>query len=258
MNCPDARPLLHAYFDRELDLVRSLEVESHLTDCSGCDRAYQSLEVLRRNIRSGGLYHHAPPALAANIRSRSTRTGASTTKARHFAWRWDWTFAAAAMLALAVTGVSWLVMSNRRSAGGLLAQEVVSAHVRSLMADHATDVTSTDQHTVKPWFAGKLDFSPPVIDLAPEGFPLTGGRLDYLSGRAVAALVYGRRKHVINLFVWPARESPDSVRAGPPMNGFNVVHWAQAGMDWWAVSDLNAIELGQFAELIRARVVASK
>jgi anti-sigma factor RsiW len=139
--------------------------------------------------------------------------------------------------------------ASRPSQSDLLTQQVLASHVRSLMADHLTDLPSSDQHTVKPWFDGKLDFSPPVKDLSSKGFPLVGGRLDYLQDRPVAALVYQRRKHFINLFIWPSPES--STQRMAMQHGYNIHHWADSGMTFWAVSDLNNSELEEFVRLIR-------
>ena len=148
---------------------------------------------------------------------------------------------------------TWIVARLPSAGGdGAIAREAVSSHIRSLMASHLTDVTSTDQHTVKPWFAGKLDFSPPVTDFAAAGYPLIGGRLDYLEGHPVAALVYMHRKHVINVFVWPAAGAREELAPAMTQQGFHVFHDTHAGMNYWLVSDLNAQELETFARMLTA------
>jgi anti-sigma factor RsiW len=165
-----------------------------------------------------------------------------------------WWLAIAASLLLA--GVSWF--AGRPMLGTSLndpiAQQVVASHVRALLVDHLMDVVSSDRHTVKPWFAGKLDFAPVVVDLSAEGFPLIGGRLDYLEHRPVAAVVYQRRQHVINLFVWPSERPTDDDLQVETYHGYQVVRWNQAGATYWAISDLNASELRQFSHLVRERV----
>jgi Predicted transmembrane transcriptional regulator (anti-sigma factor) len=230
MSCEEARDLLHGYLDNELDLGAALEFERHLRGCAACERDYTNQQTLRSAIRSQAPYFKAPARLGRNVRPM----------------RWAVPLALAAALTLMIAGT--LATMRLQQRGDLMAQDVVSGHVRSLMANHLTDVPSSDRHTVKPWFLGKLDFSPDVKDLGPQGFPLVGGRLDYVKDRPAAALVYQRGKHVINLFVWKSGVGPEGRET---TQGYNLSRWNSGGLSYWAVSDLNAAELEEFAKLVR-------
>jgi len=245
VDCRDVQNLLHPYLDGELDLVRHLQIEHHLAECAACAERNLGLQRLRETITAAPLYHRAPAALRARLQAAPAPL---STDGRP-RWRIRVAFAATAAAAL-LCGVAVVPWSGAAAENRLVA-EVVAGHVRSLQAEHLTDVASSDRHTVKPWFRGRLDFSPPVPDLAPQGYPLSGGRLDYLSDRPVAALVYGRRQHVINLFLWPA--ATDDERAVRPLSrqGFHVRTWRQSGMTYWAISDLNPQELDEFVRLFR-------
>ena len=232
MNCGEAKDLLGAYFDEELDLVNSVAIERHLGECAACSAALERQQVLRQAIRSQAPYYAAPPELRSRLRA--------VRGARRINLAPQWALAAAVVLAVAAV---WTVATPSHPA---LEDEVVSAHVRSLLADHLMDVPSTDRHTVKPWFAGKLNFAPEVVDHSAEGFTLEGGRLDYLNDRPVAALIYKCRLHTINVFTWPA-EGEMAVRMDS-RQGFNVGHWKHAGMEWWVVSDLSGAELKELAK----------
>ena len=250
MNCEEAKPLLPAYADGELDLPRALALEQHLDGCAACAAALRELRALKQGVR-GTTYHRAPDTLRARLAASLPAAPATAPVPAPAAVRrrrdWSrWSLPIAAALALAV-GLNVMLAGQR--AQQALSAELVDSHVRSLQQDHVADVASTDQHTVKPWFTGKLDYAPPVRDLAAQGFPLQGGRLDYVDHRTVAALIYHRNKHVINLYVWPT----DRADAGPgsqAREGYSLVHWRSSGMEWWAVSDLNAAELTQFARLV--------
>lgn len=250
MDCESTSELLDGYLDGELDLVRSLEVERHLQDCPSCGQFLARRLSLRRELASAALYHPAPVALQERVRAALHRMEVVPRLPRSIKWR---RLAAVGGIA-AVLLIAFGIAARRRapSRADMLAHDVIASHVRSLLADHLADVASNDRHTVKPWFNGSLDFSPWVGDLADEGFPLVGGRLDYLDGRSVAALVYRRRKHVINLFEWPA-SGGDSTAALERQKGYQVLHWTAEGMNWWAISDLNAQELDDFGQLVRAR-----
>jgi anti-sigma factor RsiW len=255
VNCDAAISLVHGYVDGELDLTSALALERHLSQCAACARRYENVRTLSSVLRDGALYYETPPALQRRVR-RALR---QSSESRGFGWllprfSLGWVAAAAAAGILVVVLAGGLL--PQFTAGTLdsrIGQEVIASHVRSLMADHLTDVLSSDQHTVKPWFAGKLDFSPPVKDLAADGFPLVGGRLDYIERRPVAVLVYRRRKHTINLFEWPDQSAPSPTRSENTPRGYNLVNWNENGMTYWAASDLDATELAGFAKLISRR-----
>jgi anti-sigma factor RsiW len=248
MTCDVAQPFLDAYVDRELEASDSLNIEQHLKTCESCSRLHARLETLRGVIEAQAPRYRAPDALRKRIQSdlrASTRPPALRFKAV-FDWRWG----AIAASVLVLTAAIWqMQLRPRQERDTLIAREIVSSHVRSLMANHLVDEPSSDQHTVKPWFAGKLDFSPAVKNLDTEGFPVAGGRLDYIDNRPVAAIVYRRRQHVINLFVWPSAPGSGEARSSVTMNGFNTIGWRSDGMRYWAISDLNKQELELFSRL---------
>ena len=247
MSCHETRNLIHGYLDGELDLVKSLEIEEHLEGCDSCAQTDKGMRGLQSSVGNGALRFDPPADLEARLRSALNRESASDPRPRVDRWRW----LVAGVSLVGLLCVIWIVMANltRQAPGDAMAQEIVSSHVRSLMADHLTDVPSSDRHTVKPWFDGKLDFSPPVKDLSQQGFNLHGGRLDYIANRAVAALVYQRGRHSINVFVWPSTEA--TVRqTNSVSNGYNVIRWSNGGMAYWVVSDLNLAELQQFVQLL--------
>ena len=242
MTCEQVQELIHAYIDGELDLVNNLEIEGHLGACEVCQSEYRRHLNLVALVQ-GGAQHFAAPDI---LRKRIQRQARTTPRSR----RW---LAIAAAVILALSGGLLLKIWAARSQSttdDLVAQEVVSSHIRSMMLNHLVDVPSSDQHTVKPWFNGKLDFAPDVKDLADQGFPLIGGRLDYVDNRTVAALVYQRRKHSINLFIWPSSRVTDKSTQQFSVNGYNIIHWTNSGATYWAVSDVNNADLSEFAKLV--------
>jgi mycothiol system anti-sigma-R factor len=263
LSCKLTQRFVPGYLDGELDLSRTIEMETHLQVCAECARELERQQSLRAALQRSSLAYAAPEALRERIQSSLRAAAPVEVPERASGWnamqflrpllvlRWAGAFAVLALCAV----IAWQLVPGLRgpSSDQRLAAEVLTSHVRSLEASHLLDVASTDQHTVKPWFDGRLDFSPPVEDLASDDFPLVGGRLDYLEGRQVAALVYQRRKHFINVFVWPDTRGSGSTQTIQPQQGYNMTRWSRGGFQFWAVSDVNAQDLADFVRLLQAR-----
>lgn len=240
--------VLDAFIDGELDAEHAAQVSAHAASCGRCAAVVEDRRALRESVRRSE-YRPAPEALRRAVLRSVRERGESVVRGRTPLWAWG-SLAACLMLSAALL---WVLVGARVASGeDLLVRDAVSSHIRSLMASHLADIATSDQHTVKPWFAGKVDFSPKVTDFQAEGFPVTGGRLDYIAGRPVAAVVYQRRAHIINLFTCP----DSTARARSPHalqdRGYNAVAWSDGAMRYCAVSDLAAPELMTFAELVRA------
>lgn len=238
------RELLHAYVDGELDLANAREAERHLQSCADCRGTEKAIRQLRNALTSEATAYRAPAHLRRNVRAALRREAKSTQQPFS---PWLMFASGAALAAVLVAGVLFQTIRTART--NTIVDQIVANHVRSLLAAHLVDVTSSDQHTVKPWFDGKTDFAPVVRDLSANGFPLVGGRLDYLDGKTVSALVYQRNKHPINLFITPAQTTRKSSPSVTTRRGYNVLSWENNGMNYWVVSDLNADELREFADL---------
>lgn len=255
MNCDEVSRFIHAYSDGELDLPRSLEVEEHLRTCAACEASYENLRALKRSTSAA--YFPVPDGLRENVLTavRRTRPIDIFNARRDFRpWLLTGLAIAAAVLLGFFLGRSFV---HRAPEQALLA-EITDSHIRSLVGTHLTDVISSDQHTVRPWFEGKLDFAPPVEDLSGSGFPLIGGRVEYIDGRPAAALVYERRKHFINLFIWPASDGAAPITATKPRRGYSILHWQRAGMNYWAVSEISEDDLRKFAAAFSDAVAPSR
>jgi anti-sigma factor RsiW len=245
MTCDEAEILLHALIDGELDAGHAREVEAHLAACAKCAAAARDYREMQKTMADGALRYAAPPELRRRIEASLPQARAPTRRAmlKGFAM-------GSALSAIAASGLFAVILRGDDEAR--LQSEFVSAHLRSLQANHLTDVVSTDQHTVKPWFNGRLDVAPPVADLSSQGFALIGGRLDYIDGRPVGALIYRRRQHVINLFVTQGAGTEPRAAKVETVQGFNIRRWSERGLDYWAVSDLARDELANFGEKFAA------
>ena len=251
MTCDEARILLHALLDNELDAGHAREVEAHIAGCPACAAEFSAQRDMQRVLADADLRYTAPASLRARIEASlpqpQRQQPSRRSVLRGFAM-------GSAVSALAASGVVALVL--RQDDQQRILSEVVSAHLRSLQAGHLIDVVSTDQHTVKPWFNGKLDVAPPVVDLAAQGFTLVGGRLDYIDARAIGAVVYKRRQHVINLFVAAAPNPNHTPARGEAIQGFNTQRWSDQGLRFIAISDLASDELREFHSKFEATLRA--
>ena len=257
MNCADCELLLHPLIDGELDAAHAREVEAHVTTCAGCAEKLKTLRAMREAMAGADLKFAAPASLRDRIEAALPSPSAQIIAPRRFSHPSRRTFfggfavGSALSAAIAATLVVGVFRSDQNQQ---VAGEVVSAHIRSLQAGHLMDVETSDQHTVKPWFDGRVDVAPPVIDLTAQGFTLLGGRLDYIDGEPVASVVYQRRKHVINLFVAQRLGVKQAGAMAETIQGYNVHHWSEQGLDFWAVSDLAGDELDEFVQKISAAV----
>jgi anti-sigma factor RsiW len=244
MQCNEVQSVLNAYADKELSSVETEQVLMHLQSCEACSRDHSEITLLKGAVNSDHLYQQAPRHLKQSLSASLCQS--ETTPA----------FFGTAKLAYGMAGLllgtllTWTTLTyiDKQQARDTILSSLASAHIRSLMAGHLTDVASSDTHTVKPWFHGQLDFSPPVIDLTSQGYPLIGGRLEYLSSGTAAALVYRHRKHTVNLFIQP--KSSHASTQTTPYNGYNIIHWDTGNLSFWAVSDLNRADLENFHKLL--------
>lgn len=254
--CAGWQLILHGFIDGELDAAHSLQLEKHLATCSHCVDQLAVFQAQKKIVSQRGVSWRTPDHVRAQVlavisseaatqaRSLSGRTNKDNDqkfKAFEFLKRWIFVPSLAALAASLFLVIA--PIQDRSS----VQDEVLASHIRSLLANHLTDIATSDQHTVKPWFNGKVDFSPPVVDLASQGFPLVGGRIDYIGGRVVAALIYRRHGHPINVFVWPA---PHIVTNLVTRDGYNIANWSKDGLNFWAVSDASADDVARLRQAL--------
>ncbi|WP_347905172.1 anti-sigma factor [Pseudomonas purpurea] len=240
LDCTACQTLIHGYLDQELDTATAANVARHLTGCAECKRLHDEVQLLMASMKRHALYYTAPPSLTHSVFASVSPPHSAFSRLR------QWLAPAFSATALALAAVLYIATPSSEQP---LLEEAVSSHVRSLMGDHLNDVVSSDRHTVKPWFTGKLDFAPPVFDYSAQGYPLLGGRLDYLQHQTTAALAYGRAKHIINVFILPTAHA-DTARQVESIRGYNIVSWERGHMQFIVVSDLEKSELEAFSELV--------
>jgi len=256
VTCDQSQTRLHAYFDGELDAMASADFERHLESCPDCETRLAAEDKLRSALAGAQLYSRAPETLRKKLETSPPKAAVppyvKDPKKPTAAESWRWLAIAASVILAVLLGTQYVEKLNRYSQQQAMAAVIVDAHLRSLQPGHLEDVISTDQHTVKPWFDGKIDFAPPVRDFANAGFPLLGGRLDVINSRTAAALVYGRRKHIVNVFVEKAQPG-DSKDASGELQGYHWVSWQQGGFTFTAVSDTAYADLDQLKQLFLAQ-----
>jgi anti-sigma factor RsiW len=257
MDCKQSQEWMSASLDGELGSADHQRLLTHLDGCADCRATLAGMEALQGRIAAQATTYTAPPHLRHRIHTALQAERAPQPQRRGAAWRWAWINLGLAAMATTAFAVTLALYLGLPSGNELAERELVASHFRALMPDHLADVASTDQHTVKPWFAGKLDFSPPVYDLAAQGYTLIGGRLDYLQQRPVAALAYRHRQHIMNLYVWPSTSPRDQAPQASERHGFHLLRWSQDGMMFSAVSDMNPQDLADFARQFRDQVARS-
>lgn len=252
MNCDDLSRQIESYLDGELTLSDKRDVEEHLADCNNCENKLAGLRLLQQRVLETE-YKNVPSGLKLNIQNQLRDVTGEQSK---YSWLLKWLSIGGGAMA---TGsfATWALMtfiflSPFNSLEMQLADNIIESHINALLVDHVTDIKNSDRHTVKPWFNGRVDFAPPIKDLSSQGFELIGGRLDYIQGKTSSALVYKRRAHIINAFIFKSvRSDFESEPQLIERQGYNLVYWKNAGLDFWLISDLNKKEMGQLAQLIK-------
>ncbi len=258
MNHQQALDLLPAYVDKELSLSENVDFEAHLNDCTDCQQVYDEQLNISNSIKQNALYFNAAPQFQQHVIETLTTESKPKNFSNFWSFNWinDWGSKGTLTASLALLVLSSSLLLALPTTQEKLTEALIDNHVRSLQVDHLSDVISTDKHTVKPWFLGKIDFAPPVIDLAAAGYTLDGGRLDYVDKRNVAVIIYHHDKHPINLYVWPNSEAETEVKSASK-NGYHLAYWRGGGMSYWAISDLESAKLVDFANALKAEALSN-